>query len=113
MTIENSSIIDAIGTDKATGTVHLSIFAHLPWNRSALLLLEEKTNRYLGFIEAGELIQAYPSAIGLQVVIDTYCKFRPTEEAITFFAKAAAVAREYGAEFHYTHAGNGYADDSA
>jgi hypothetical protein len=70
MTIENSLTIDAIGTDEATGTVHLSIFAHLPWNRSALLLLQEKTNRYLGFIEAGELIQAYPSARGLHVVID-------------------------------------------
>lgn len=113
MTIENSLTIDAIGMDEATGTVHLSIFAHLPWNRSALLLLQEKTNRYLGFIEAGELIQAYPSARGLHVVIDTCCKFRPTDEAAAFFEKAAVVASEYGAEFRHTHAGNGYADDSA
>lgn len=113
MTIEDSSTIDAIGTDKATGTVHLSIFAHLPWDRGALLLLQEKTNRYLGFIEAGELVQAYPSARELRVVIDTYCKFRPTDEAAAFFAKASAVAEEYGAEFRYTHAGQGYADDAA
>lgn len=112
MTIENSSSIDAIGTDKVTGAVHLSIFTHLRWEREALHLLQEKISSYLGFIESGELVGAYPSAGGQQVVIDVFCKFRPTDEAVTFFEKAEAVAREYSAALRYTHAGNSYAYDS-
>jgi len=113
MTIENSSTIDAIGTDKVTGVVHLSIFNHLRWEREALYLLQQKINSYLGFIESGELVEAYPSAGGQQVAIEVFCKFRPTDEAVTFFEKAEAVAREYSAALRYTHAGDGYADDSA
>jgi hypothetical protein len=113
MSIENSSTIDAIGTDKVTGAVHLSIFSHLRWERGALHLLQEKINSYLGFIESGELVEAYPSAGGQEVAIDVFCKFRPTDEAVAFFEKAEAVAREYSAALRYTHAGNGYADDSA
>ncbi|RYE40359.1 MAG: hypothetical protein EOP24_41125 [Hyphomicrobiales bacterium] len=113
MTIEISDTIDAIGTDNLTGVVHLSIFNHLPWERAALLLLQEKINCYLGFIESGELVNVYPAASGRPVAIDAFCKFRPTQEAEAFFGRAAAVAGEYGATLKCTHAGYGYADDSA
>ena len=113
MTIEDPSTIDAIGTDKNTGAVHLSIFAHLPWDLTALLLLQEKINRYLGFIESGELAEVYPSASGRQIAIDVVSKFRPTDEVLTFLGKAAAVADEYRAALRYMHAGNGSADDTA
>lgn len=113
MTIEDASIVDAIGTNQETGTVHLSVFAHLQWDRRAKLLLEEKINRYLGFIEADELAEVYPSGSGRQIAIDVYCKFRPTDDVVAFFGQAAAVAAEYGAELRYAHAGNGYADDCA
>lgn len=113
MTIEDSSTIDTIGTDNVTGAVHLSIFNHLRWERDSLHRLQENINSYLGFIESGGLVEAYPLAGGQQVAIDVFCKFRPTDEAVTFFEKAGAVAREYSVALRYTHAGDGYADDSA
>lgn len=113
MSIESPRTIDAIGTDNVTGVVHLSIFNHLRWEGATLLLLQEKINCYLGFIESGELVDVYPAANGRQVAIDAFCKFRPTKEAEAFVAKAAAVAGEYGATLTYKHAGSGYVDDSA
>ncbi|MFJ9534812.1 DUF6572 domain-containing protein [Herbaspirillum sp. NPDC101396] len=111
MTIENSSVIDAVGIDKETGSVVLSIFAHMPWGRDSLLLLEEKINRYLGFIESGEIFEAYPAAKGRPFVIEIYCHFRPTDEALRFLDAALLVAKEYGSVLQYTHAGQGYIDD--
>ncbi|MFJ9451185.1 DUF6572 domain-containing protein [Herbaspirillum sp. NPDC101397] len=113
MTIENSSVIDAAGIDKETGSVVLSIFAHMPWDRESLLLLEEKINRYLGFIESGEIFEAYPAAQGRPRVIEIYCHFRPTDETLRFLDAAFLVAKEYGSALQYTHAGQGYLDDAA
>lgn len=96
MTIENTSVIDAIGISKSTGAVHLSIFNHLQWDQATLPLLVEKVNRYLVFLEAGELVESYPSAAGRDVAIDIYNKFRPSDEGQRFIQFAADVAREDG-----------------
>lgn len=45
MTVENTSIVDAVGTDKETGEVRLSIFDHLPWDTEHLRLLQGKNQR--------------------------------------------------------------------
>ncbi|WP_431512364.1 DUF6572 domain-containing protein [Variovorax sp. DAIF25] len=103
MTIENPSIIDAIGMNEKTGHVCLSIFNHLPWSEHSLRLLQDKINRYLGFIEHGEIEEAYPQAIGHPIAIDVYCKFEPTEQALRFFQLAQTVAEEYGAKFGFEH----------
>lgn len=113
MTIENSAVIDAIGTDKALGSIHLSIFAHLPWDEGHLLLLQEKLNLYLGFIESGEIYSAYPEAIGRDLMIDVITRFRPTPRASTFLEMADAIAKTYGARVRQLHAGSGYVDDPA
>src|SRR4051812_37461549 len=84
MTVENTSIVDAVGTDKETGEVRLSIFDHLPWDTQHLRLLQEKINVYLGFIESGEIYGSYPNAKGRPLVIDVFTKFRPTKEATRF-----------------------------
>ncbi|MDR6534474.1 DUF6572 domain-containing protein [Variovorax soli] len=62
MTVENTSIVDAVGTDTETGEVRLSIIDHLPWDTEHLRLLQDKINVYLGFIESGEIYVSYPSA---------------------------------------------------
>ncbi|WP_370590617.1 DUF6572 domain-containing protein, partial [Xylophilus sp. ASV27] len=55
MNVENTTIVDAVGTDKETDEVRLSIFDHLPWDTEHLRLLQDKINVYLGFIESGEI----------------------------------------------------------
>jgi hypothetical protein len=72
MTVENTSTVDAVGTDKETGEVRLSIFDHLPWDTEHLRLLQDKINVYLGFIESGEIYVSYPNAKGRPLVIDVH-----------------------------------------
>ncbi|MEB0059971.1 MULTISPECIES: DUF6572 domain-containing protein [unclassified Variovorax] len=113
MTVEITSIVDAVGTDTGTNEVHLSIFDHLPWSTYHLRLLQDKINAYLGYIESGEIYASYPTARGRTLVIDVFAKFRPSEDALVFFARAEALAAEYGASLRYLHSGKGYADDAA
>lgn len=113
MTVENTSIVDAVGTDKETGEVRLSIFDHLPWDTEHLRLLQDKINVYLGFIESGEIYVSYPNAKGRPLVIDVFTKFRPTEHAVRFLKQAEAVTANYGASLRQAPTTGGYADDSA
>lgn len=115
MTVEGTSIVDAVGTDKETGEARLSIFDHLPWDaeQEHLRLLQDKINVYLGFIESGEIYVSYPNAKGRSLVIDVFTKFRPTEDAARFLKQAAAVAASYGASLRRAPSTGGYVDDSA
>ena len=113
MTVENTSTVDAVGTDKDTGEVRLSIFDHLPWNTDHLRVLQDKINVYLGFIESGEIYVSYPNAKGRPLVIDVYTKFRPTEDATRFLKQAEAATANYGASLRQAPSTGGYADDSA
>jgi hypothetical protein len=54
MTIEDARIVDFIGVDPVTGHVVLTITDHLPWDSDEhVLLLQDKLNRYLAFVESG------------------------------------------------------------
>src|SRR2546427_9504377 len=57
MPVENHGLVDAIGVVKESGAVALTISNHVDWedSRAHLLSLQEKLNRYLAFIESGEL----------------------------------------------------------
>ena len=70
MGVEQTTVIDAIGIDKVSGAVHLTIADALEWDADHLRLLQEKLNAYLAFVESGELYSAYPSAAERPVVLD-------------------------------------------
>jgi hypothetical protein len=113
MTVENTGTVDAVGTDKETGEVRLSIIDHLPWGTEHLRLLQDKINVYLGFIESGEIYASYPNAKGRPLVIDVYTRYRPTVEAERFLKQAEGVVANYGAALRQAPSMGGYADDSA
>jgi hypothetical protein len=55
--------VDAIDTDKDGNLVTLTITDHLAWGDDQhLLLLQQKLNTYLAFIESGEIHATYPAA---------------------------------------------------
>lgn len=64
MSIEQTDVIDIISTDRITGEVVLTISDHLDWSDSTAhqMLLQRKLNRYLVFVETGEIMESYPSA---------------------------------------------------
>lgn len=97
MAVDNPKVVDFAGVDKATGEVVLTIADHLPWdNKEHLLLLQEKINTYLAFIESGEIQQSFPSAKDRPLRIDVTCEFEPDVEAQHFLSRAAAIVRSAG-----------------
>ena len=103
MTIENPEVVDAIGLERDSGVVVLTICDHLEWHsaKEHLHALQDKINRYLGFVENGELLDSYPLAADKPIRIDVVCKFQPTERATQFLEAARRVAEEYDLSFDW------------
>jgi hypothetical protein len=70
-------VVDAVGLENDFGKVVLSIVDAWDWSdvRAHLLALQAKLNVYFGFVEVGELLEAYPLSSGRNVVIDVITKF--------------------------------------
>jgi hypothetical protein len=111
MTVEHADTVDAIGVDRGTGKVFLSITDHLPWKGDHLLLLQEKLNSYLRFLESGEVYSSYPTATGRNFVIQVFLKHRPTDEGTLFLQRVSSVIESAGFELIYGPLSTGYADD--
>lgn len=65
MSVEDKNKIDAISTNN-NNQVALTISDHLLWddNNEHLIILQDKINSYLDFLESGQIDESYPSAIG-------------------------------------------------
>ena len=88
MSIDQTDIVDAIGIDSTTGEVVLTITDHLEWmgnDQSHLLLLQDKINTYLSFVESGEILKEYPDSENRQVLIDVVCKYALSDQAQAFY----------------------------
>jgi len=90
MSVEKAGVIDAIGVEKNSGKVILTISDHLGWEDESghLSTLQAKLNSYLAFIESGEMLESYPDARGRDVIIDVVGKDLPTPNAERFLEKA-------------------------
>lgn len=66
VSVEDPGVVDIISLDKQTGCVTLTISDHLDWTDTVQheRLLEEKLNKYLAFVESGEILERYPEARG-------------------------------------------------
>src|SRR2546421_632934 len=103
MAVDNADVIDAIGIERTSGVVALTISDHLEWNDadSHLRALQEKINSYLAFVESGELLEKYPQATGRPVRIDVVCKYAPSEDAKQFFDRARQLIEQAGWSFSW------------
>ena len=103
MSIEQPRVIDVIGVDKITDEVILTISDHLDWNNEHehQLLLQEKINTYLAFIESGEILESYPNAKGRHPVISVRVLSSPTSEGLRFFARVKPIIENAGIGFHF------------
>lgn len=103
MSVDQSDSVDAIGVDNDTGQLVLTISDHLTWSDEGehLLLLQEKLNTYLRFVEGGELVKVYPNAAGRSVVIDIVMKYEVDESGIAFLTRAAEIVRGAGMELRF------------
>ncbi len=64
MSVDQTQVIDVVSKDPK-GTIVLSISDHLDWDNTKqhLLILQEKINTYLNFVDSGEICEKYPDAI--------------------------------------------------
>lgn len=91
MSLDEIDTVDAVGTDRASGTVLLSILDYWDWSDEVAHInrLQSKINRYLDFIGNGELLKAYPDAQGRKIGIDVITKHPLSEGAKQFLDRAA------------------------
>lgn len=64
MALENVLVVDAVGTDTATGVVVLTLVDAWDWSdeQTHLAALQAKLNAYFEFVESGQLEENYPEA---------------------------------------------------
>ncbi|MFT3980772.1 MAG: hypothetical protein QM687_09910 [Ferruginibacter sp.] len=88
MAIDNLTVVDAISID-LNGNAVLTISDHLEWcpDNEHILMLQNKINAYLAFIESGQLYKKYPNATNRKIVIQLVTKYIPNKEGSTFFNK--------------------------
>jgi hypothetical protein len=105
MSIEQENVIDFVAIDRASGDLHLTITDHLPWDHNEgnhLVLLQNKLNAYLRFIESGEAFEKMPAAKGRSIVIKLVGKFSLSEQASRFFELARCRIEEAGFRLQFT-----------
>lgn len=97
MTLAKLDVVDGIGTDRVSGEVVLLLADEMSWEnpQAHADLLTEKLNRYLGFVESGELITSYPDAEGHAVRIDILLRCEPPASVVSSLESARKVANEY------------------
>ena len=98
MSVENESVVDIISIDERQSAVVLTISDHLDWSDTTQhqMVLQSKLNRYLAFVESGELLEQYPAGNGLRVKFRVVFKFKPDKTAIEFLTKAKKIIEEAG-----------------
>ena len=101
MSIEDTDVIDIIGTNRTTGETVLTISDHLDWSDSAnhLTLLQSKLNRYLAFVESGEILEQYPNADLGKIVFEVVFKFLPDDAGRDFLKRVKPIIESAGFAF--------------
>jgi hypothetical protein len=101
MSVCEAEVVDAIGIENDSGKVVLTVSDHLEWDDDHIVLLEQKLNAYIAFIESGELLAAYPDAVDRQPVIDVVCKYAPSKRAEDFFSYVRSILEGVGIGVRY------------
>lgn len=99
--VQNARIVDLITPDAERDRVILAMFENRPWGASArqLVEIEEKINRYLGYVLDGFLVEHYPRYLGKRVQIRLDCVAPPSGVALPFVQAARRAIEAQGLEF--------------
>lgn len=100
MSLDRPYSVDAIGIDRDSGAVVLTLVDSWDWREAGKhsKALESKLDAYFAFIESGEIFESYPDAKGRKVVIDVITRFPLSPVGRSLLESAAKVARPLGVE---------------
>ncbi|NBF12654.1 DUF6572 domain-containing protein [Pseudomonas sp. Fl4BN1] len=107
MSITNPRVIDICATPKdESNSVLLIITDHLEWGDKAaqgehLLLLQEKINAYIAFIESGEIYTEIPGAYGKYPIIRVLGLYELPEQAKCFIERVTEMLHDVGIGFEF------------
>jgi hypothetical protein len=99
--VQNPAVIDLITLDKASDTVVLVMTERRPWGAAAeqLKQIEEKLNRYMGYVLDGFLAEQYPQYLGKSVQIRLDCAEEPHGETVRFVEAMTDASESHGIRF--------------
>lgn len=103
--LDNPNTVDAIGTEKTSGDIILTITDSWDWSdeQKDLLALQDKLNSYFNFIESGQIFEEYPDAKGQKLVIDVVTRFPMPESGLGLLEKANEACTDLGVKVRNTH----------
>lgn len=99
MSLDNIQAVDSIGIDKSTGAAVLTIIDYWDWTEEHvhLVALQAKLNSYFEFIESGQILEAYPEAVGRKLCIEVICRYPISAAGQMLLEKASVVATQLDA----------------
>jgi hypothetical protein len=102
LSIDQKDKIDFIGMS-SDGKVILAISDHLEWDEACehILMLQEKINSYLQFIEGGQIYEDYPKAHPSGLIISVKLKFGPNQIGLEFLNRCKTVVIDLGVGFEW------------
>lgn len=102
MAIDDVNIVDGLAVDAKKGTLYLLLTDHLPWEgeetlaeRDHLLLLQEKINAYVSFIEGEQYKSNYPNVIIKTVIIEIHFQYEISENCQHFLQAVQGQLEQY------------------
>ena len=105
MSISEPNKVDIIGTKPDTNAVLLVITDHLPWDdtHAHKLLIQEKVNTYLQFVESGQIhrVEEPPIPPEPEVTIRLALKYEPPAEVLPFLRQVSDVLDGAGFGFRW------------
>ena len=99
--VQNPAVIDLITLDKASDVVVLVMTERRRWGTvpEQLKQIEEKLNRYMGYVLDGFLAEQYPQYLGKAVQIRLDCLEEPHGESVRFVAAMSDAVESQGIHF--------------
>ena len=98
--VENPKLMDLITVDPVSGKIVLVMFERRAWGASPQQLkqIEEKINRYMGYVLDGFLAEHHPEYQGKPVQIRLDCAEPPRGDAVAFVHAAQHAIEAHGLE---------------
>jgi hypothetical protein len=108
MAVDEPKVVDFVSVDSKGKRAFLAISDHLDWldGYEHQLILQEKLNAYLRFVESGELVERFPNTKGLPVVFDIRFMYEPDESGLRFLERAREVVVSAGFSLSYKTLGS-------
>ncbi len=102
MGVDEADTVDLMSIDPS-GAIVLTVSDHLDWtdSRSHQYTLQAKLNRYLAFIESGEILQHLPDAAARQIVIRVFTICEPDADGRAFLQRAQGIIEQAGFGFEH------------